>query len=151
MDHPTHTRTALVVGASGIAGSALTDQLTRANGWEVLALSRTAVPGSSARHISADLRSQDSLSQALAGERPTHVFFTAWSRQDTEDENIRVNTGMLRNLLTALGHAPVEHVALMTGLKHYLGPFEAYGKSEMPDTPFLESEPRLPVANFYIH
>ncbi len=149
MDHPTHTRTALVVGASGIVGSALTDQLTRANGWEVLALSRTAVPGSSARHISADLRSQDSLSQALAGERPTHVFFTAWSRQDTEDENIQVNAGMLRNLLTALGHAPVEHVALMTGLKHYLGPFEAYGKSEMPDTPFLESEPRLPVANFY--
>ena len=37
----------------------------------------------------------------------------------------------------------------MTGLKHYLGPFEAYAAGEMPDTPFHEEEPRLPVRNFY--
>lgn len=142
-------RTALVVGASGIAGSAIVEQLTATPGWEVLALSRTPVPGSSARHIGADLRSPEDLTTALAGERPTHVFFTAWSRQDTEAQNIEVNAGMLRHLLAALEHAPVEHVALMTGLKHYLGPFEAYGRGEMPDTPFLEDEPRLPVDNFY--
>ncbi|MCM3688613.1 SDR family oxidoreductase [Kocuria rosea] len=142
-------RTALVVGASGIAGSAIVEQLTAAPGWEVLALSRTPVPGSPARHVAADLRSAESVAAALAGERPTHVFFTAWSRQATEAENIEVNASMLRNLLAALDHAPVEHVGLMTGLKHYLGPFEAYGKGEMPDTPFREEEPRLDVANFY--
>jgi nucleoside-diphosphate-sugar epimerase len=141
--------TALVVGASGIAGSAIVEQLTRTEDWDVLALSRNPVPGSSARHLGADLRSPESLAAALAGERPTHVFFTAWSRQNTEKENIEVNAGMVRNLLAALAHAPVEHVALMTGLKHYLGPFEAYGKGDMPDTPFLEEEPRLPVENFY--
>jgi nucleoside-diphosphate-sugar epimerase len=37
----------------------------------------------------------------------------------------------------------------MTGLKHYLGPFEAYAQGEMPDTPFHEDEARLDVPNFY--
>ncbi len=105
--------------------------------------------GLAARHIPADLLAVDSLANALREEKPTHVFFTAWARQDTEEENIRINSAMLRNVLQALEHAPVEHVALMTGLKHYLGPFEAYGAGPVPDTPFREEEPRLPVDNFY--
>ena len=32
----------------------------------------------------------------------------------------------------------VRHTALVTGLKHYLGPFEAYGKGALPATPFRE-------------
>ena len=43
----------------------------------------------------------------------------------------------------------MRHVALMTGLKHYLGPFEAYAVGEMADTPFHEEEPRLYSPNFY--
>ncbi|POH63753.1 MULTISPECIES: SDR family oxidoreductase [Cryobacterium] len=142
-------RTALVAGASGIAGSALVDLLT-AEGWSVIALSRTPVaarPG--VIPVSADLRSVDSLRTALAPHSPTHVFFTAWLRQDTEAENIVVNSAMVRDLLSALADAPVQHVALMTGLKQYLGPFEAYGQGEVPDTPFHEDEPRLSVENFY--
>ncbi len=62
-------------------------------------------------------------------------------RQPTEAENIRVNAGMVRNLLDGLRAAGggVRHVALVTGLKHYLGPFEAYGKGELPETPFREA------------
>jgi nucleoside-diphosphate-sugar epimerase len=37
----------------------------------------------------------------------------------------------------------------MTGLKHYLGPFEAYAQGVMADTPFREEEPRLDAPNFY--
>jgi nucleoside-diphosphate-sugar epimerase len=55
----------------------------------------------------------------------------------------------VRDLLAALDHAPVRHVALVTGLKHYLGPFESYGKGAMPDTPFREEAARLDVPNFY--
>jgi hypothetical protein len=77
------------------------------------------------------------------------VFFTAWSRQATEELNIEVIAGMVRDLVAALAHAPVRHVALVTGLKHYLGPFEAYGQGAMPDSIFSEDEPRLDVANFY--
>ena len=142
-------RTALVVGATGIGGSALTDQLV-AEGWQVLALSRR--PGrerEGVRWIPADLRSADDLARALAAESPTHVYFTAWARQDTEEQNIAVNGGMVRDLLAALDHAPVEHVALVTGLKHYLGPFEAYGQGSMPDTPFRENAERLDAPNFY--
>lgn len=147
--NPQEQQTALVVGATGIAGSALVDALT-AGGWQVLAISRT--PGTDrdgVRWLPADLTSQESLAAALANEHPTHVFFTAWSRQDTEEENIVVNAGMLRSLLAVLRDKAVAHVALMTGLKHYLGPFEAYGEGEMADTPFHEEEPRLPVRNFY--
>jgi nucleoside-diphosphate-sugar epimerase len=69
---------------------------------------------------------------------------------ETEAENIRVNGGAVRDLLAALSPSgSLKHVALMTGLKHYLGPFEAYGQGEMPDTPFREDEERLPYPNFY--
>lgn len=140
---------ALVVGASGITGSALVQQLAD-SGWQVTGLSRTPVTGSPADHVAADLRSPESLHAALADSRPTHVFFTAWSRQGTEAENIRVNAGMVRDLLAVLGpKGSLQHVALVTGLKHYLGPFEAYGQGNVPDTPFLEDAERLPADNFY--
>ena len=42
----------------------------------------------------------------------------------------------------------MRHVALVTGLKHYLGPFEAYATAQ-PDTPFSEEQARLPYENFY--
>jgi nucleoside-diphosphate-sugar epimerase len=57
---------------------------------------------------------------------------------------------MVKNLLDALAPAKsVQHVALVTGLKHYLGPFEAYGKGKLPQTPFREDQPRLEIENFY--
>ena len=82
--------------------------------------------------------------------RPNLVAITAWTRRETEAENIEVNGGAVRHLLAALEPAgSVRHVALMTGLKHYLGPFEAYAVGKMPDTPFHEYEPRLSSPNFY--
>ena len=59
--------------------------------------------------------------------KPSHVYLTAWSRRATEEENIKVNAGIVRTVLEAVAPArSVKHVALVTGLKHYLGPFEAY-------------------------
>ena len=74
--------------------------------------------------------------------------FCTWSRQETEAENCRVNRAMVRNALDGLEAAPLEHVALVTGTKHYLGPFEAYAQGK-PYTPFQEDQPRLPGENFY--
>ena len=141
-------RTALVVGGSGITGSALLDQLV-GEGWEVLALSRGGSSRPGVTGLAADLRDPDALAAALADVAPTHVFFTAWQRQETEAENIAANGGMVRDLLAALTHAPLAHVALVTGLKHYLGPFEAYAQGKVPETPFHEDEPRLDTPNFY--
>ena len=144
-------RTALIAGVTGIGGKHLARELL-ANGWDVVGLSRRApkdLPG--VRHVAADLLDPAALSTALADVAPTHVFITTWMRQDTEAENIRVNAALVRNLLDALSpQKSLRHVALVTGLKHYLGPFEAYASSgTLPDTPLRESQPRLPLENFY--
>ena len=101
--------------------------------------------------VAADLLDPASLEAALADIAPTNVFITAWLRQDSEAENIRVNGAMVRNVLAALSpKKSVRHVALVTGLKHYLGPFEAYAKAgTLPETPLREEQPRLPIENFY--
>lgn len=145
------TRTALIAGITGIGGNHAARELL-ANGWNVVGLSRRPpqdLPG--ARHVAADLLDAEGLKAALAEVAPTHVFITTWMRQDTELDNIRVNAALVRNLLDALSpQRSVRHVALVTGLKHYLGPFEAYASSgTLPDTPLRESQPRLPLENFY--
>lgn len=143
------TRTALVVGASGIVGSETTRLLIE-SGWQVAALSRKPSSVEGVIPVAADLQDPASLRSALADLKPTHVFITTWSRQATEAENIRVNAAMVRNVLDAVRPAAsVKHVALVTGLKHYLGPFEAYGKGSLPQTPFREDQGRLDVENFY--
>jgi nucleoside-diphosphate-sugar epimerase len=143
-------KTALVVGASGVVGLNLAELLASKDDWTVYGLSRRAVDAPGIKGVAADLQSRESLAKALAGVKPTHVFLATWLRQATEAENIRVNAAMVRNLLEVVGEAgTVEHVALVTGLKHYLGPFEAYGKGAMPATPFREEQGRLDVENFY--
>ena len=142
---------ALVVGATGITGSNLAEKLIL-KGWTTYGLSRnpnTEVSGLNT--ISADLLNPDDLTEKLADIAPTHVFFTSWMRNDTEAENIRVNSAMVRNLLDSLSSKKsVQHVALVTGLKHYLGPFEAYAKAgTLPETPVREEHPRLDLENFY--
>lgn len=144
-------RTALVVGASGIGGSSTARELL-ANGWIVHGLARrptSEVPG--LRPVAADLLEPVSLAAALADVAPTHVFITTWMRQATEAQNIEVNSAMVRHVLAALApKKTLRHVALVTGLKHYLGPFDAYATSgTLPETPLRESQPRLPIENFY--
>ena len=143
------TNRALIVGASGIVGSATARILDDA-GWEVFGLARKPLAQGRVRPVSADLLDPGSLKAALSDIAPTHVFLSTWLRQQTEAENIRVNGAMVRNLLQVLsGAGSVRHVALVTGLKHYLGPFEAYGKGVLPQTPFREEQGRLEVENFY--
>ncbi len=147
----TQKNKALVVGVSGITGSNLAEKLL-ASGWQTYGLARNPqadLPG--LQPIAADLRDEKALAEALEGVEPTHVFFTTWMRNDTEAENIRVNGALVRNLLKALApQKSVQHVALVTGLKHYLGPFEAYANTgTLPETPVREEHPRLSFDNFY--
>jgi nucleoside-diphosphate-sugar epimerase len=143
------TETALVVGTSGIVGSATAERLV-AEGWTVHGLARRPAPQAGVLPVAADLQDPAGLAAALAGVKPDAVFIATWSRQNSEVENIRVNGAMVRNLLDALRAAgSVRHVGLVTGLKHYLGPFEAYGKGILPQTPFREEQGRLDIENFY--
>jgi nucleoside-diphosphate-sugar epimerase len=142
---------ALVVGATGIAGRGVSKELLD-RGARVYGLSRKPeglAPG--VTHVAADLMNAESVKKAVAGLKPTHIYLTTWSRQANEEENIRVNAGAVRTLLDAAAPArSVVHVALVTGLKHYLGPFDAYVKAgTSPLMPVREEQPRLDIANFY--
>ncbi|WP_425374306.1 SDR family oxidoreductase [Lichenihabitans psoromatis] len=142
-------KNALVVGVTGISGSNVADLLV-AEGWTVHGLARRPPQDRPGIHpVTADLLDPASVAEAVTGLDIGHVFFCTWARQETEDENCRVNGAMLQNLLDAVTKTSnIEHVALVTGLKHYLGPFESYGKVK-PDTPFREDQARLPYQNFY--
>lgn len=142
---------ALVVGATGITGSNLAEELL-AQHWDTYGLARNpASLPKGVKAVRADLFDVDQLRQALQEVYPTHVFINTWVRRDTEAENVRDNASMLRNLFDVLAEKhSVEHVALVTGLKHYLGPFEAYAKEgALPETPLREEQPRLDLPNFY--
>lgn len=143
-------QTALIAGVSGIVGRNLAAHLASQSGWSVVGLSRRPISLPNVRSFAADLLQPETLEPALKAVEPTHVFFTTWQRQATEADNIKVNAAMVRSLLKALSPSrSVQHVALVTGLKHYLGPFEAYGKGKLPATPFREEQPRLDLENFY--
>jgi nucleoside-diphosphate-sugar epimerase len=142
---------ALVVGATGISGGALAEKLLE-KGWTTYGLSRSennTIEG--LKTVSANLLDKEDLALKLQNISPTHVFITTWMRQETEAENVRVNSLMVRNLLDSLSSKKtVQHVALVTGLKHYLGPFEAYAQAgTLPETPLREDQPRLELENFY--
>jgi len=145
----TANKIALIVGATGLSGS-YTGRLLKEHGWTVVTMSRGDVDlDFSDRHIAADLKDAAGTRAALAAAQDvTHVFYCTWSREANEDENVRVNALMIRNLFEGIADAPIKHAALVTGLKHYLGSFDDYAKFT-PYTPFLESSPRLPGPNFY--
>lgn len=140
---------ALVIGITGMTGNNIATELI-ANGWIVYGLSRTpgeAVPG--VEYIHADATDPASIGKALSGIDIDTLFFCTWSRQATERENCLVNGAMLKNTLNALKSSEsFSHTVLVTGLKHYLGPFEAYASNPM-DTPFHEAQERLNNENFY--
>lgn len=146
-------KNALIVGVSGVIGSALAVHLL-ADGASVYGLSRGRTPvAAGVKPLTADLTDPVALAEVLGsldGIEFSKVFFTAWARQANEKENIRVNGAIVSNVLDAVGPGlRGGHAALVTGLKHYLGPFEAYGTGNVPMTPFREEQGRQPVDNFY--
>jgi nucleoside-diphosphate-sugar epimerase len=143
-------KTALIVGVSGIVGGNLAELLAAETDWTIYGVARRPGERAGVIPVAVDLQQADAVRTALRELRPAHVFLATWLRQPTESDNIRVNGRMVRHVLDAVSDAKsVEHVALVTGLKHYLGPFESYGKGSLPATPFREEQPRLPVENFY--
>jgi nucleoside-diphosphate-sugar epimerase len=142
------TRTALIAGSTGIVGGNLAAHLVR-QGWQVFGLARKPAAAPGITPVAADLQDAASVKTALKSIAPTHVFLCTWLRQPTEIENVKVNGAMTRNLFAALdGTHSLEHATLVTGTKHYLGPFESYGQAAA-ETPFREDTPRLPGLNFY--
>src|SRR5260221_64239 len=121
-------RVALIAGSTGIVGGSLAALLGE-QGWTVYGFGRRPSSAGGVFPLAADLRDCSALVAALAGIAPTHVFFCSWLRQSTEAETVAVNGEMTENLFAALRGKPLQHVALVTGTKHYLGPFQADGQT----------------------
>ncbi|KAG6782842.1 (S)-8-oxocitronellyl enol synthase CYC2-like [Populus alba x Populus x berolinensis] len=152
---------ALIIGVTGIVGNSLAEILplsdTPGGPWKVHGVARRSRPNWNEDHpveyIQCDIadtaQTQSKLSKLTD---VTHIFYVTWANKDTEVENCEINGLMFRNVLQAvIPNAPnLRHVCLQTGGKHYLGPFESFGKIEAHDPPFTEDLPRLnDFPNFY--
>ena len=141
-------RAALVAGASGVVGRRLAEYLAAGREWRVWGIARR--PAAAARGcavVAADLTDAHEARAAASNLREiTHVFYCArYPHHAGQPEPIDANLAMLSNLVEALEPlAPeLEHVHLVQGSKYYgseLGPYK---------TPAKESDPRVPVANWY--
>lgn len=135
---------ALVVGSSGIIGTALVETLAKTADWTVRALRKTSVPGVQA--IDCDLSDAEATRQALAAASDTtHVFYAALQTDPDLARESEINTTMLRNVLNGLkaNGAPLQRVVHYQGAKVYgvhLGANVA---------PFYEDDPRHVASNFY--
>jgi len=147
------TKTVLIVGASGLVGTAAAHSFLDA-GWEVVAASRRKpelLAGRNYRHLALDLQDADACRDAANNLADvTHVVYTAvyelpgliqgWS----DPEQIATNGRMLENLMEPLAAAAdLEHVTILQGTK-------AYGATIKPmRVPARESQPRVEHPNFY--
>ncbi|KAF3967847.1 hypothetical protein CMV_008197 [Castanea mollissima] len=150
----------LVIGVTGIVGNSLAEILPLSNTpggpWKVYGVARRPRPNWNKDHpveyiqcdVSDPKETQTKLSQLTD---VTHIFYVTWASRPTEAENCETNGNMFRNVLRAvIPHASnLKHICLQTGTKHYLGPFESFGKIEHHSPPFMEDMPRLNVPNFY--
>lgn len=123
-------RQALVIGANGVIGRRLIEELID-QGWQVVGVSRRGgEPAPGVRHLQVDLLNAAATRDAL---RPlsaiSHVFYAAY--QDAPDWAglVAPNLQMLQHVVEGLEPiAPaLEHISLMQGYKVYgahLGPFK---------------------------
>ncbi|XP_054818729.1 3-oxo-Delta(4,5)-steroid 5-beta-reductase-like [Prosopis cineraria] len=157
---PSFQSVALVIGVTGIVGNSLAEILpladTPGGPWKVYGVARRPRPGWNADHpidyIRCDITDPNDTEAKLSGLTDvTHIFYVSWTSCPSEAENCKVNGGMLRNVLHAvIPNAPnLRHICLQTGGKHYIGPFELFGKIQPHDPPFTEDLPRLDAPNFY--
>ena len=125
----------MVLGATGVTGSPLTDHLL-ASGWRVYGMSRRPGSGQGGqyRHLPTDIHDKPALHDALRDCRDlTHVFDCASAGTGTA----RIQA--LTNLLDGIeANAPdFRNINLLQGMKYYgchLGPFPTPAREDAPRT-----------------
>lgn len=151
---------ALVVGVTGIVGNSLAEILpladTPGGPWKVYGVARGKRPNwnddNPVEYIQCDISDRNQTQSKLSLLTDvTHIFYVTWASRETESENCKINGLMFRNVLEAviLNAHNLRHICLQTGTKHYVGPFQFFGKIEAHDPPFTEDLPRLEFPNFY--
>jgi nucleoside-diphosphate-sugar epimerase len=144
---PTKKRTALVAGASGLAGGYLLAHLLEQDGWDTIAVSRRKprISGNY-QHISVDLRNAAECREKLGPlTNVSHIFYLAITEYTSPGETVSANADMFFNLVKTVAAASptLEPVHLLEGTRWYgnhLGPYK---------TPTKEDDPRHMPPNFY--
>ncbi len=144
---PTAKRTALVTGASGLAGGYMLAHLLEQGGWDIVALSRRKprIPGDY-KYIAVDLLDPEDCRTKLGPlTNISHLFYLAITERSDPRETVSANATMFFNLVKTVEAASpaLEHVHLSQGTRWYgnhLGPYK---------TPSKEDDPRHMPPNFY--
>lgn len=144
----------LIVGASGVIGSAAVEHFAGKADWSVTALSRrrpVVASGCRFRHVSVDLQDRSACAELLSGlPHVTHVIYCAVRESSglvqgwSDPELIAANGRMFANALDPIIDAGrLRHLSLLQGTK-------AYGAHRHEvETPLREGLPRDGHANFY--
>src|SRR5262245_27668079 len=141
------TRTAVVVGATGIIGRAIAAKLAGQGGWRVIGItrSRATVPGV-AEAIAVDLSDREEARPRLAAAAgATHLYFAAYRPQGSWAAEVAPSRALLVNGVEgrASSAAPSRHSTLITGAN-------SSGVRPGPSAaPAAETEPRHLGPNFY--
>lgn len=137
---------ALVVGATGVVGRAISQQLAAYPDWRVTCATRSGKALSGATGIAVDLMDPQAVIAAASQlDRVTHMFYAAYQPRMTRSEEVEPNLTMLRHAIDlAEGTSDaLQHVTLITGGKYYGLQWGAIR------TPARESAPRHLGPNFY--
>lgn len=139
-------RKALVVGATGLVGSAIVQRLVRDGVFDVICASRRGtVVDPSAAPLAVDLGDAAACRATFAdcGD-VTHLFFAAYQAQPSRAQEVAPNLALLANSVEALAATgKLQHVTLITGAKFY-----GIQWGEVP-TPMREGDARSLGPNFY--
>ena len=128
---PTTKRTALVTGASGLAGGYMLAHLLEQGNWDIVAVSRRKpqIPGDY-KHIAVDLLdSADCRTKLGPLTNISHLFYLAITERSDPGETVTANSNMFLNLVKTIeATSPaLEHVHLSQGTRWYgnhLGPVQ---------------------------
>ena len=147
----TKLKKAVVVGALGVIGRYVVDELLADPSWQVIGLSRRDAPAKDRyTHISVDLLDLDQCKKQLQPLNDiTHIFFAGFTAGTGAAANyakvIEPNRDLLVNSVSAISEqsSELKRVVLVTGTKYYgthLGPV---------NTPIRETDARHLPPNYY--
>lgn len=118
-----HHKTALVVGATGVVGTKLVEELQSQGDWQIIGLSRRGGTDSAdTRHISVELLDIEASRAALQDLREvTHIFFAGFIERANWAEMVAPNLALLVNVVDIIEPvaANLQHISLMQGYKVY--------------------------------
>jgi nucleoside-diphosphate-sugar epimerase len=118
-----HNKTALVVGATGVVGTKLVEELQAQGDWQIIGLSRRGGTDSArTRYIAVDLLdARDTLDKLKDLRDVTHIFFACFIERPTWAEMVGPNLALLVNVVDAIEPVAkvLQHISLMQGYKIY--------------------------------